>query len=127
MPVFSQKSLNILNQAHSDLIRLFKEVIKEYDCTVTCAYRGQAEQEAAFNNHTSMAHWLQSPHNYMSALAVDVVPWPTLWSDQNKLKELGGIVKIKAIDLGIDISWGGDWSGFKDLPHYELKLWKQMI
>jgi len=124
MNEFSQKSLNILNQCHLDLIKLFKEVIKEYDCTIACGYRGQVDQEKAFNDGFSKAHWLQSPHNYLPALAVDVVPYPSLWSDQKKLKELSAIVKIKAIDLNIEIVCGIDWNYFSDVPHYELKDWK---
>jgi len=127
MPEFSRKSIDILNQAHLYFIRLFNEVIKEYDCTIACAFRGQQAQEKAFNDKFSKAHWLESPHNYMPALAVDVVPYPTMWSDENKLIELAGIVKIKAIDLGIDIEWGGDWTGFKDLPHYQLRNWKKYL
>lgn len=123
---FSKASLNILSKAHPDLQKLFKEVIKEYDCTITCSYRGQDEQEKAFKAGNSKAHWLQSPHNYNPSFAVDCVPYPTLWSNNQKLKELAGIVMIKAVDMGIDVVWGGNWT-WKDLPHYELKDWKKMI
>jgi peptidoglycan L-alanyl-D-glutamate endopeptidase CwlK len=127
MPEFSKKSLNILNQCEIDLIKLFKEVIKEYDCTIVCAYRGQADQEAAYNSGNSHAHWKQSPHNFMPSLAVDCIPWPSLWSNDAKMIELSMVVKQKAIDLGIEIIYGGDWGGFKDLPHYELRDWLRMI
>ena len=125
MPKFSKASQDILSKAHPDLQRLFNEVIKEYDCTISCSYRGQDAQEEAFRAGNSKAHWLQSPHNYLPSLAVDCVPYPTLWNDNKKLRELGAIVKIKAIDLGIDIDWGGDWR-FLDLPHYELKNWQKL-
>jgi peptidoglycan L-alanyl-D-glutamate endopeptidase CwlK len=127
MPEFSQKSLNILNQSYEDLIKLFKEVIKEYDCTIICAYRGQADQEAAYNAGMSHAHFKQSPHNFIPALAVDVVPYPTLWSDKNKLRELSEVVKKKANELDINIVWGGDFEGFEDMPHYQLRDWMSMI
>ena len=29
--------------------------------------------------------------------------------------------KNVAKKLNIDITWGGDWKNFKDLPHFELK------
>jgi peptidoglycan L-alanyl-D-glutamate endopeptidase CwlK len=125
MPTFSKASKDILSKAHPDLQRLFNEVIKEYDCTITCSHRGQDEQEKAFRDGFSKARWLQSPHNYTPALAVDAVPYPTMWKDNRKLNELGAIVKIKAIDLGIDIEWGGDWR-FLDLPHYELSDWQKL-
>ena len=126
MPKFSEKSLAILNTAHPDLIRLFMEVIKEYDCSIICGYRGKAEQEKAFNEGNSKAHYGASPHNFIPSLAVDAVPWPSLWADTKKLKELGGIVQIKAIDLGIEIMWGGNFKNFVDMPHWELLHWKQI-
>jgi hypothetical protein len=130
MPKFSKKSLDILSKAHPDLQRLFKEVINEYDCTITCSYRGREDQEQAFKDGNSNAHWLESAHNYLPSFAVDCVPWPTLWSSEEKLKELMGIVKIKAIDMGIKITYGGDWTfknGKHDYPHYEIKGWQKMI
>jgi peptidoglycan L-alanyl-D-glutamate endopeptidase CwlK len=127
MSQFSRKSIDILNQCHSDLIKLMRAVGEEYNCSIVCGYRGKEEQEDCFNKGTSKAHFGQSPHNYSPALAVDCVPYPTLWSDENKLKELAGIIKIKAIDLEIEITWGGDFPGFPDLPHYQLKNWLKMI
>ena len=53
-------------------------------------------------------------------MAVDVVPYPTMWEDVDMLKKLGGYVKSVARDMGIDIEWGGDWK-WKDRPHYQLK------
>jgi peptidoglycan L-alanyl-D-glutamate endopeptidase CwlK len=126
MAEFSKRSEAILYECHSDLIKLFEEIIKEYDCTINCGFRGQEDQEKAFKDGYSKAHWLQSPHNYLPALAVDVVPYPTLWADENKLKELGKLVQIKAIDLELKITWGGSWK-WKDLPHYELTNWREMI
>lgn len=127
MPRFSQKSLDILNQSHPDLIRLFKEVIKEYDCSVICGYRGEKEQEEAFRNGYSKAHWKQSPHNFSPSLAVDVIPYPKDWNDIKRFKELAGITKIKAVDMGIEIDWGGDWENFRDYPHYQIHNWLKLI
>lgn len=33
---------------------------------------------------------------------------------------LAKIVKQAARDVGVTIEWGGDWSSFKDGPHYQL-------
>jgi peptidoglycan L-alanyl-D-glutamate endopeptidase CwlK len=126
MPKFNDKSLSILNTAHPDLIRLFMAVIEEYDCSIICGYRNKADQEKAFNEGNSKAHFGSSPHNFIPSLAVDAVPYPSLWADDQKLKELGGIIQIKAIDLGIEIMWGGNFKNFIDMPHYELLHWKQI-
>lgn len=37
------------------------------------------------------------------------------------LTAIANHIKRCANDLGIDIEWGGDWSKFKDLPHFQLK------
>jgi peptidoglycan LD-endopeptidase CwlK len=132
MPNFSKKSLNNLSQAKPDLQKLFNEVIKEYDCSIVCGTRGKEEQEAAFNAGYSHAHYGQSPHNFSPSWAVDAVPYPDQY-DEKKLVDLSAIVKIKAIDMGIEITWGGDFKGnygFKrdgDLPHYQIKDWYKKI
>jgi hypothetical protein len=126
MPIFSNKSLKNLSESHQDLWKLFTEIIKSVDCTVTCGYRGEEDQEKAFQDGFSKAHFGESPHNYRPCFAVDVIPTKTKWNDIQKLKELAAFVKITAIDMGIDIEWGGDWK-FVDLPHYELKNWRNMI
>jgi peptidoglycan L-alanyl-D-glutamate endopeptidase CwlK len=131
MPEFGKRSLEILAWAHLDLQRLFREVVKEFDCTIDCSFRNEQEQNEAYKRGASKAKWLQSPHNFSPSLAVDVVPWPTRWADKQKQKELYGIVKIKAVDLGIDIECGGDWppmpNGDKDWPHFQMANWKNLI
>ncbi|MDR2824734.1 MAG: M15 family metallopeptidase [Prevotellaceae bacterium] len=37
------------------------------------------------------------------------------------LKEIAKAMKQAAKELGTTISWGGDWTSFKDYPHFELK------
>jgi peptidoglycan L-alanyl-D-glutamate endopeptidase CwlK len=29
-------------------------------------------------------------------------------------------MKQAAMDLGVQIEWGGDWTSFKDGPHFQL-------
>lgn len=124
MPSFGTTSRKNLGQAHPDLQRLFKEVIKEFDCKVLDGQRGRAAQEEAFRKGNSRAHFGQSAHNWSPAIAVDVVPYPIDWNDLARFKKLGALVKKKAAALGIPISWGGDWKSLKDFPHYELTPWR---
>lgn len=39
--------------------------------------------------------------------------------DVNTIRKVANITKQKSINLG----WGGDWTGFKDYPHFYLKKW----
>lgn len=128
MPEFSQKSLNRLNQCHPKLQQLFLEVIKETDCTVICGYRTKAEQDDAFYKGTSRVKWPNGKHNKFPSLAVDVWPCPVprkenkeLDSDSLVWDTFADVVLTKAMELGIDITWGGSWDRFPDKPHFELK------
>lgn len=85
------------------------------DVAVTCGYRGEAEQNACVAAGTSKTPWPRSKHNKVPSQAVDVVPYPELWSDPKKQAALRAYVLCKAHDLGIPIhviSW--------DLPHFQL-------
>jgi hypothetical protein len=135
MPKFGKTSQLRLIEAHPDLQRLFSEVIKHFDCTVICGYRGQAEQEAAKAAGKSKASFGQSPHNYQPALAVDVVPYPVDWEDRERMFLFAGVVLGMAVSMGVGVTWGGDWdrdtevkdNSFDDLLHFELIDWRTMI
>ena len=128
MPKFSDKSLGILRGCHSDLIRLFQEVIKNYDCTVLCGQRTKEEQDEAFRTGKSKLEYPNSKHNKSPSMAVDVVPYPIDWKDTKRFYHFMGYVKGIADQLDIKIRCGGDWDGdndfkdqsFHDLPHFEL-------
>jgi peptidoglycan L-alanyl-D-glutamate endopeptidase CwlK len=56
------------------------------------------------------------------AKAVDLAPapdgvaswaWPLYY-------QFAPLMKAAARELGVDIEWGGDWSRFKDGPHWQL-------
>lgn len=119
MPEFGKRSVSNLSQCDKRLQKLFNEVIKKTDCAVICGYRGKEEQELAFNAGNSPLHYPNSKHNKIPALAADVVPWPLDWNNYDSFHDLANVVKETAEELGIKISWGGDWKK-KDRPHYEL-------
>lgn len=85
------------------------------DLTVLCGYRGEAEQNAAFDRGASKLRWPRSKHNKVPALAVDIAPYPINWNDRAAFEALREFVLKVAAELGIPIrviSW--------DLPHFEL-------
>lgn len=133
MAQFSKKSLGKLSTVHTDLITLFSECVKHRDCTVTSGIRTMEEQQALYaqgrttdGNIVTYRDGTERRSNHQSGDAVDVVPYPTMWSDIDELKSFGSFVQGLAIGLkkcGLiqsDITWGGDWN-FKDYPHYEIK------
>ena len=120
MAIFSPNSLSRLQTCHPLLQDLFNEVIKHQDCSVISGYRGREEQEAAFSDGKSKAHYGQSNHNFHPSLAVDVMPYPLNWEDIKGIHRFAGFVKGIAAAKGIPIRWGGEFKNFFDGPHYEL-------
>lgn len=120
MPKFSARSQLHLATCHPELQRLFNEAIKRRDCTVLCGHRTKEDQNEAFLKGNSKLSWPRSKHNKMPSLAVDVMPYPLKWDDVKGHDEFADFIKHLAIELGIKVRWGGDFKGFRDVPHWEL-------
>lgn len=129
MNSFSPKSQERLSTCHPDLQRLFNEVIKHYDCTVTCGHRGKEEQDEAVRTGQSKLAWPYSKHNSLPSKAIDVVPFPIDWQDKGRFLHFAGFVLATAKQLNIEIRCGVDFNedlnfkndSFFDAPHFELK------
>lgn len=127
MPYFSRRSLDNLATADPDLQRLFKEVIKFFDCAIIEGYRTLERQKELYDAGKSLK--LRGKHNMKPSLAVDVAPYPIEWENTERFRYFGGFVMGIAKMMNIPLRWGGDWGGtnmlsnnnFSDLVHYELK------
>lgn len=136
MPTFSETSKKRLAECHVDLQVLFNEVIKGYDCSIVCGHRGKADQEKAVAGGFSKTPFPASKHNKVPAMAVDAVPWPTIYKDVKAQHDLAREVMLIAFTLlksghiSHKVRWGGDWNmngstideKFVDMPHFELML-----
>lgn len=128
MPKFSVSSEEKLKTCHSDLYKLFDDVVESYDCIIIEGYRSPEEQEKAFQNKKSKLN--RGKHNFNPSYAVDVSPYPIPkdWRELARFYHFAGYVKARAETLGIKIRWGGDWDSdnifsdqtFNDLVHFEL-------
>ena len=129
MPRFSKRSTVKLLSCDEQLIVLFNEVIKTYDCSILCGHRGEQAQNEAFKNNRSSLAWPESKHNLYPSIAVDVAPYPINWNDSGRFYMFAGYVKRIAEELNISIRYGGDWNSdtfttdqqFNDLVHFELR------
>lgn len=119
---FSDRSAERIAECHPDLVRLFEAVLALADCTILCGYRGEREQNAYYRDGRSKLPWPKSLHNRKPALAVDVAPYPIDFSDLARFRAFAEVVKNCAKALQIEVEWGGDWAGFKDMPHWQLKI-----
>ena len=142
MPKFGETSTRNLESCHSDLQILFNTVIEEVDCSVTCGYRNEADQEKAFDSGNSKVHYPHGKHNSNPSTAVDVYPYPINYKDLQRFYWFAGWVLAKAEilrnvgEITHKIRWGGNWRGLDkgridfsynkrsdvldDLPHYEI-------
>ena len=131
---FGATSRANLSEAHTDLILVFYEVIKHTDCKIIEGHRPEAEQNFAYETGRSRVQWPNSNHNVQPSRAVDAVPYPIDWDDQERFKLFGGFVMWVASRLYLQkhidhlVRWGADWDDdgniaehrLVDYPHFEL-------
>lgn len=128
MPKFSKVSRQRLNSCHPDIIRVCEELIKQYDFSVLEGYRGEKEQNKAFDKGTSCVRYPNSAHNKTPALAVDIAPYPIDWLDLGRFREM--IYRFDAVacmlrergEIKSRFVYGAFWKTLKDFPHIEVKL-----
>lgn len=119
---FSKQSQDRLNTSHPLLQEICNELIKEMDFTVLCGYRDKVAQNEAFSKGSSKLKFPKSKHNKNPSLAVDLAPYPIDWNNHTRFKELAKRFKQIAEHKRIKITWGGDFKGFSDMPHFQLEF-----
>jgi hypothetical protein len=127
----------ILATCRLDIQKVMNEVIKTFDNSIICGRRGEREQEKAFKEKRSKAHFGESPHNYPESFAVDAPPYPIDWRGEKELLEAAKAGDFKEVieilhnlerwtlyaghvlatarqmkergEISIELKWGGDW------------------
>lgn len=122
-------SIAKLRKVHPDLVKVVNRaavIINDpsFGFVITCGIRTMEEQRkllAAKATRTMRSRHLPGrktgfSHAVDFAVTLDgKVKW-----DWPLYARLAKIVKQSARDVGVTIEWGGDWSSFKDGPHYQL-------
>ena len=129
MAKFGKVSRRRLKTCKNELQLLFKEIVKNFDCSIIVGYRGREDQNRAFREGHSKVEWPNGKHNKNPSSAVDVAPYPVNWDDRERFIYFAGFVKGVAYRMNIPIRWGGDWDSdtelsdnkFDDLVHFELR------
>ena len=148
MPSFGKTSENNLIHVDYRLVRLFRKVVENFDCTILSGYRSPSEQYDLYKKGRAEIDGVWqivdksqvvtykdgykkiSLHNYgPPSLAVDVTPWPIDWKDKARLSYFAGYVKSVAFTMGYNVKWGADWNQdthieeetFKDWPHFQIE------
>jgi hypothetical protein len=141
MNKWSNDSKEILNQLHPILRLLMNRVLQVVDVKLIDGLRDHVRQMEYMTEGKTKVAWPLSCHNrtsdeslerfeYDLSDAVDVAPWPSLYSDREQMIYLAGVITGVAAEIGIKIRIGADWNGdgvlnnkkndFFDSHHIEL-------
>lgn len=109
-----------LRGVHPDLVKVVELAItrSDVDFTVLEGLRNLERQKELFAAGASST--MNSRH--LTGHAVDLGAWVNggvRW-DWPLYHKIAKAMKSAASDLGITITWGGDWRSFPDGPHFEL-------
>lgn len=122
MSSFGRRSLANLSGVDSDLQRLFKEVVKSFDCSVLEGLRTPERQRELFEADPPRTHTLNSKH--LTGEAVDVVPYPIDWEDVERQYRFAACVYDTAMRMGIKVKWGGMFRRKNGKPFYDSPHWQ---
>jgi len=128
MAKFSKTSLNRLYSCHQDIQKICFKAITIFDFSVLCGYRNKRDQTKAYKQKKSQLQYPNSKHNIVPSIAIDLAPYPIDWEDNNRFIYLAGHLMGIALELNIQLRWGGNWkkdnnlknNGFNDYAHFEL-------
>lgn len=115
----SKRSRDNLQGVHPDLVRVVERAIEitEVDFVVIEGLRTPARQAELVKAGASQTQ--NSRH--LTGHAVDLAAWVgTVRWDWPLYPRIAAAVKQAAKELGVPIEWGGDWTSFKDGPHFQL-------
>lgn len=136
MPELSEFSLGHLETCDMRIQHCVHKVSAIYDIRVLEGRRSWARQRTLLMEGKTKVGPGKSKHNPPTdgdvdwlSLAVDVVPYPIIWTDSKRFIYLAGLMIATAKELGFTLRWGGNWNmdmviiddqKFDDLPHFEI-------
>jgi len=151
MATFGNKSMTGLVSCQQDIQTILMEAIKWFDFSIVEGQRTAETQNDHWKKGRKLNkngdprrrdHWTvtdskaivttkdgyekKSRHQGMpKSGAVDIVPYPTMWDDDNKFHELAGVIKatqerlLQEGKIKNTLEWGHDlWQW--DKPHWQL-------
>lgn len=120
---WSKKSSDLLATCDKRLQDLANAMLErsKFDLTIIEGYRTKDEQERAFQEGKSKAHYGQSKHNVFPSQAIDIAPYPISW-DKNDIRwwKMIALAYEVARIKNIKIRSGVFFTGLEDYPHIEI-------
>lgn len=116
-----KRSIKHMEGVHPALVRVVVRALEitEVDFAVIEGVRSRERQAKLVAKGASRT--MKSRH--LTGHAVDLAAWidgGIRW-DWPLYDKIGAAMKQASDELGIQITWGGDWKKFKDGPHFQLK------
>ncbi len=118
--ILGKRSTDNLQGVHPDLVQVVRRALElsPVDFTVIEGLRTPERQAELMKQ--GFTRTLKSRH--IIGQAVDIVPLPVDWNNPAPFKLVADAMKKAAAELGVRITWGGDFRTFKDLPHYQIEV-----
>lgn len=118
---WDERSARNLQGVHDDLVRVMElaRARSPVKFTVIEGLRTIERQRQLVAQGASKT--MNSRH--ITGHAVDIVPHRpdgTLAFDWPLYYQIAPVIKAAAKEIGVPVTWGGDWRSFKDGPHWEL-------
>ena len=86
--------------------------------------QGGVRDEANQQHMVDIGYSKTMNSNHLKGKAIDLVPLvdgqPQWNASPEQFKAISVAMEQASKELGIPVEWGGNWKGFKDLPHYQL-------
>lgn len=120
--ILGKRSTENLIGVHPQLVAVVKRALElsPVDFTVIEGLRTKERQAELMKQ--GFTRTLNSRH--IIGEAVDIVPLPVDWKNPKPFGLVAEAMKRAADELGVKITWGGDWKSFVDLPHYQIEVKK---
>lgn len=117
----SKKSLSKLDGVDGDLVRVVKRAIQitEVDFSVLEGLRTKDRQKELFESGASRT--MQSRHIIGEAVDLGAYISGGISWDWKYYEQIAKAMKDAADELGVIITWGGDWATFRDGVHFQVE------
>ena len=118
--ILGKRSTDNLQGVHPDLVRVVKRALElsPVDFTVIEGLRTKERQAELLKQ--GFTRTMNSRH--IIGQAVDIVPLPVDWNNPKPFGLVAEAMKKAAAELGVKITWGGDFKSFVDMPHYQIEV-----
>jgi peptidoglycan L-alanyl-D-glutamate endopeptidase CwlK len=124
---FSEKSLNRMSGVNWQIIEVAKLALSispiDFGIPRHGGLRTAEEQQKLFNDKASQLDGTIKKSYHQSGMALDVfayVDGKASW-DECHLTIIAAAMLEAANRLSVNMRWGGHWSNFKDMPHFEVR------